>query len=41
MGQPDRLVSGYDFNGNTCGSGEMLERPFVYYPFPFPKDATR
>ena len=41
MGQPDRLVSGYDFNGNVCGSGQMADRPFVYYPFPFPQDATR
>jgi hypothetical protein len=39
-GQPDRLVSGYDFNGNVCGAGDMKDRPYVYYPFPYPKDAT-
>jgi len=41
MGQPDRLVSGYDFNGRVCGVAEMEKRPFVYYPFPYPKDGTR
>ena len=39
-GQPDRLVSGYDFNGRVCGVGDMKDKPSVYYPYPFPKDMT-
>lgn len=39
-GEPARLQYGYDFNGRVCGMGAMEDRPFVYYPFPFPKDMT-
>merc|ERR1719199_326549 len=41
-GEPDRLVSGYDFNGRICGVGAMESRRLVYYPFPYgdPVDFT-
>ena len=34
----ERLHYGYDFNGRICGVGAMVDRPYVYYPFPYPDD---
>ena len=39
-GDPERLHYGYDFNGRVCGTGAMKDRPFVFYPFPYPNDLT-
>jgi hypothetical protein len=39
-GDPDKLHYGYDFNGRVCGTAAMKDRPFVFYPFPFPDDAN-
>ena len=29
-GDPNRLISGYDFNGNICGQGSQSGSPYLY-----------
>jgi hypothetical protein len=28
-GDPNRLISGYDFNGNICGQGNKSDSPYL------------
>jgi choline transporter-like protein 2/4/5 len=28
-GDPSRLISGYDFNGNICGQGSKANHPYL------------
>mmetsp|Transcript_33039 Transcript_33039/g.69073 ORF Transcript_33039/g.69073 Transcript_33039/m.69073 type:complete len:725 (-) Transcript_33039:448-2622(-) len=39
-GDPSRLISGYDFNGNICGQGSKANYPYLYYPNPWPNAST-